>query len=606
MKTLRISYNYFYFSDLDDLERGTAITPEMLWKENRSIWCLRVEPLWADFCGVRATNYKPAPLLDATPLSAWLCFDEGFSKIYCVARTCGLAGLQLNHYQMLFLLRQLERVSEMAAWLAHDAERQPQAETGAIVLGLVVPAVELTLVLPSSCPGQESSRDLDSVPLDSSSLQDLKMGSEATMAPSMLDRDSGVLATTASVEVYSAQPLPAEEVPPPSPGLSFGGFSSMRRGLTSLVTSIDSALTRDDARSDAASTASSDSERYVVVGLAAESPDDADVAFREFEHGRSSSGVEVAAEVVERSSSPSDHSVTSSCRRRDVISTCTWRLNNIHLVHQSVGGRSCLRFAADDLRTDECAAIPWDEFQNKFSMRARAWSEPAPGCDELGARGTPNVAARMARTQLPRAQEQGETPTLAPFEELLEARVRELSLALNMSTALALSEFIEDEVVVPPMPLEVLIENVKLHLVEDRPTRSISSPPPQPLDIDLTTLRLTRDTAGVVRLGPPISTPSTVASPATPQPQPELDEAREKIDSLSRENEELRKRLATLARIAEDNRELRAKVEEAAVLRQCAHAAQQEAANLLADKQQLLEAVRVLQEQLSGGCRGKR
>lgn len=42
---------------------------------------------------------------------------------------------------------------------------------------------------------------------------------------------------------------------------------------------------------------------------------------REFEHGRASSGVEVAAEVVERSSSPSDHSVTSSCRRRDVVRT---------------------------------------------------------------------------------------------------------------------------------------------------------------------------------------------------------------------------------------------------------------------------------------------
>jgi hypothetical protein len=58
------------------------------------------------------------------------------------------------------------------------------------------------------------------------------------------------------------------------------GFSSMRRGLTSLVTSLDSALGRDDARSDAASTASSDSERYVLVGLAADSPDDHDLAFR--------------------------------------------------------------------------------------------------------------------------------------------------------------------------------------------------------------------------------------------------------------------------------------------------------------------------------------
>nr|XP_012551608.1 UHRF1-binding protein 1-like isoform X1 [Bombyx mori] len=592
--------------NLDDVDRGTAISPELLWRENRSVWCARVEPLWADFCGARATNYKPAPLLDATPLTAWLCFNDDLSRIWVVGRTCGLAGLQVNHYQLLFLLRQLERVSEMMAWLAHDASRQPDAEEGSIVVGLVVPAVELTFVLPSNCPGQESSRDLDSVPLDSSSLQDLKMGSEATMAPSIQDRDSGV-PPASSVDVLLAQSLPAEEVPPPaSPGLNFGGFSTMRRGFNSLVTSIDSALTRDDTRSDAASTASSDSDRYVVVGLAAESPDDADLAFREFEHGRASSAVEVAAEVVERSSSPSDHSVTSSCRRRDVISTSTWRLNNIHVVHQSANGSSRLRLAADDLVSDECTAIPWDEFQNKFSMRARAWTEPAIDEDsELKPRETPNVAARLTRTELSRTlNENGEATGLAPYEELLEARVRDLSLALNMSTALALSEFIEDEVIAPPMPLEVLIENVKVHLVEDRPVRSILSPPPQPLDIDLTTLRVTRASDGVLRLGPPLSTPSTVASPSTPQPNPELDEARAAIDSLNKENEELRKRLLTLSRIADDNRELRAKVEEAAALRQCVHKAQQEAVSLLADKQELLETVRALQEQ--AGCRGKR
>ncbi|CAH0746683.1 unnamed protein product [Diatraea saccharalis] len=162
-------------NNLDDIDRGTSMRPELLWRENRGVWCARTEPLWADTAGARAAG-RPAPLLDAVPLTAWLCFDEGLSRIWCVARTCGLAGLQLNHYQMLFLFRQLERISEMAAWLAHDASRQPDADEGSIVLGLVVPAVELTVVLPSVCPGQESSRDLDSVPLDSSSLQDLKLG----------------------------------------------------------------------------------------------------------------------------------------------------------------------------------------------------------------------------------------------------------------------------------------------------------------------------------------------------------------------------------------------------------------------------------------------
>ncbi|CAH2219088.1 jg1273, partial [Pararge aegeria aegeria] len=116
--------------NLDDIDRGTAITPEMLWRESRSVWCARVEPLWADFCGARATNYKPSPLLDATPLTAWLCFEEGFSRIWVIGRTCGLSGIQLNHYQLLFLLRQMERISELTAWLAHQANRLPEDDQG--------------------------------------------------------------------------------------------------------------------------------------------------------------------------------------------------------------------------------------------------------------------------------------------------------------------------------------------------------------------------------------------------------------------------------------------------------------------------------------------
>lgn len=67
--------------DLDDIDRGTATSPELLWRESRSVWCVRVEPLWADFVGARATNYKPAPLLDATPFTAWV--NNFFFSYYC-------------------------------------------------------------------------------------------------------------------------------------------------------------------------------------------------------------------------------------------------------------------------------------------------------------------------------------------------------------------------------------------------------------------------------------------------------------------------------------------------------------------------------------------
>ncbi|VVC94968.1 unnamed protein product [Leptidea sinapis] len=430
-------------ASLDDIERGKAVTAETLWRENRGVWCARAEPLWVDF---------------------------------------------VNHYQLLFLLRQLERLSELAAWLGHQASRL-QDDSGSLVVAMVVPSVEMTIVLPSTCPGQESIRDLDSVPLDSSSLQDLKMGtslgSESTMAPSTLEREPYQPSPAMNIEVFNA---PVADEVPVSPGLGFTGFSSMRRGLTSLVTSIDSALTRDDTRSDAASTASSDSERYVV---------------------------------------------------------------------QSVPGSSRLKLTAEKLDCEECPSIPWDEFQNKFSMRARAWNEPTLEGEEVSPRELPRVAVRLARTELPRnLNDKGEPYGLAPFEELLEAQIRDLNLALNMSTALALAEFIEDEVIAPPMPLEALIENLKLHLIEDRPTRSISAPPPQPLDLDLSTLRLTRDSKGIVHLGPPTVVSTDVIDKAVDKQ--ELDEAREEADRLKRENEELRKRLTTLSIVAEENRELRA------------------------------------------------
>ncbi|CAG9128779.1 unnamed protein product [Plutella xylostella] len=549
----------------------------------------------------------------------------------------GLAALQLNQFQLMLLLRQLERLPELAAW------QPPSQNQSTITVGLVIPGCELTLVLPPSCPGQESSRDPDSAPLDSSSLQDLKCGSEATMAPSN-DRDSGVAGGYSGIEVFSVQPLPIEELPPPSPvsTLNFTGFSSMRRGFNSLVSSIDGALSRDDATCDAVSTTSSDSDRYVVLGALADDPDDAQRAFRcvvnlfrgastdcktratrcrrrtatatrsepsgvlytlctpsterktratrcrrqaatatatwcwarwpttqttrsepsaqdacdavsttssdsdryvvlgaladdpddaqrafsEFEHGRASSGVEVAAEVVERSSSPSDHSVTSSCRRRDVISTCTWRLNNLHAVYESVGDSTALRFVADDLIADECNAIPWDEFQfTKRSIDAVTNFKKSIGKD--------NTFIRQRFSQ-----SNNESTFHRCIEQVCDAGAR---LVGGLKWMKRTSSSLE------------------------RRRRWL------PGSSGIQVLTMGRWTAMVCRCSK-----SYWKRGCGTEHIPE----HEHLPGPSRVYRRTRR------------------VEEAAVLRQCAHSAQREAAALLADKQELLEAVRGLQEQL--------
>lgn len=112
--------------------------------------------------------------------------------------------------------------------------------------------------------------------------------------------------------------------------LIFAGISSMKKGFSSLMTSIDSALKPSpDDMSDSLSVrsdGSSDSENYIFLT----SPDNkiieqnVDAMFKVLEfHTESKAIVEVASEVIEEESTittTSDHSLTSSCRRKDIVS----------------------------------------------------------------------------------------------------------------------------------------------------------------------------------------------------------------------------------------------------------------------------------------------
>lgn len=107
------------------------------------------------------------------------------------------------------------------------------------------------------------------------------------------------------------------------------GLSSLKKGFSSLATSIDSALKPSpDDMSDTLSIrsdASSDSEKYVIVPANDErNTETVDSMFyvSEFCYENRTT-VEIASEVMEEESSitsASDHSFASSCRRKDLVS----------------------------------------------------------------------------------------------------------------------------------------------------------------------------------------------------------------------------------------------------------------------------------------------
>lgn len=160
------------------------LSRDLLWTEAKDVWCCNLEPVWGDFFGARAVGQNRAvPFLDAFPLTLWVHMSTkpldpespvAQSEIHGLAYVSNLISVQINHYQLLFLLRLSESLSEMATYLSVDSNRILQVESdGSLVIGALVPQVEVTFIMPSQTPGKENSGgDLESVLPDSSSIAD--------------------------------------------------------------------------------------------------------------------------------------------------------------------------------------------------------------------------------------------------------------------------------------------------------------------------------------------------------------------------------------------------------------------------------------------------
>lgn len=102
--------------------------------------------------------------------------DISSADLHIIGHVSNLVSVQIDHYQYLFLLRLAEEMTELSTFLTVDSKRilKEHDETKSIVIGVVVPQVEVTLVMPSQTPGKESTGgDGESVLLpDSASLGD--------------------------------------------------------------------------------------------------------------------------------------------------------------------------------------------------------------------------------------------------------------------------------------------------------------------------------------------------------------------------------------------------------------------------------------------------
>ncbi|XP_020279805.1 UHRF1-binding protein 1 isoform X2 [Pseudomyrmex gracilis] len=714
---------------------------ELLWTEAKDVWCCNLEPVWGDFLGARAVGQnRPVPFLDAFPLTLWCHFTTTNSSsttetsssadIHGLAYISNLVSVQINHYQYLFLLRLSEILSEMAVYLAVDSNKILKVESGgSLIIGALIPQVEVTFVMPSQTPGKENSGgDLESVVPDSSSIADDIVGSSAVvMGSGRIDFSAKRMNTSNDVETPQSEASSmlsmdySHSVPASQPVVTFKqngtrkgneerlantihhtlrlepqmaevrqlpqhligvgderkqsaeaaqkhnksdsntpfipnnfnvNLSSMKKGLSNLMTSIDfSALkaSPEDGSSDTVSIrsdVSSDSENYVLVSLQDQGKFD---ALFGIDNTIRITTVEEATEVVEETpDTQSERSMDSVCKRKDIVSIATFKLSKVELIQQSCGYSSVIKVQVSNIDNDECSSIPWDEFQvkrkTKFSSRSRGWVELPSDSDcrsriklrldhclknaedsrrlsDAGQKASQDHARLTEQTAITTAVSRtsginvhDKENVMNLFEDKLEMKVSNIAMALSMSSVTGLADLAEDEIIPKPIPMQIYLENISLRLNEDRPPNNITSPGPIPIDLNISKLRIERDTSGVFHIEP-VVTPideshlnvalSGDKNHKNAECEMELNALRQSSRQLKIDNEELRRRMGALERLSEENAKLMRAKEESDMIKSRLSVAEDDIANLLEEKRILHETISELQRQrLESGSGG--
>lgn len=416
----------------------SQLTRYALWTDPRDVWCIKLDPVWIEFLGVRSIGpNRPITFMDAVPVTLWIHgkseepfpekifqhkpdfeFDkppprndlilnvaaldpsildpqtlprepekkkpqnskndtEKMADLHIIAHLSNLVSIQVDHYQLLFLLRFIDDITELTTFLSLDADRimKDRQQDNSIIVGCVIPQVEVSLVMPSQTPGKESSAgDVESVLPDSASLGDdlhttwpqqqssLELLKSSTMFNSV-DTPSPVEPYTPApntqghnVQIQTppakTTPLSSQKSTPQMPRGSKtknipdttqqltkeinSGLSSMKKGFSHFMTSIDSALKTsvDDDSLSIHSDYSSDSENFVMIMGDDKTVDCIDVMFKLNPFATEPikvAPIEEAAEVFDdQESSPSEPSEASTFRRRDLVSMATFRYILIH------------------------------------------------------------------------------------------------------------------------------------------------------------------------------------------------------------------------------------------------------------------------------------
>jgi len=649
---------------------GALFKKDLLWTDSRDVWYCGVASVWAEF---EIAHMRPVPLIDATPLQLWIYAKPdqkppaaeketrpnrkllsdfyGETKkenvgMHMLAVSNQLISVQLDHHQLLFLLRLVDSLSEMGAFLSSDSCRilSPVVPAG-MIIAAVIPQIDINIILPATVTESESIKDRESphnqIEIDTGAdAQDLVVDMEQKLdeLQPVVDH-SDPLSMIAEESAPSTTPIistpnpPSSRMPEPpvklqlQPALSNGIFSNSKSAPNSssksknITSSFNSKM---DGLSSVSwmSLSGAKSPELDLDSLSVRSDDSGDSSWHESEAGwtmvsdnmdigeglfrvnrdaseRGPSPAEMAEEVYEtlsdgaqRSGSRAglDSHYTDDTR---MVSILTLHLGKLSLAQISGDKSSSLLLDAASLATSVSDPQDYQQFQFRFGQSCKSWSEStlsAPDESVIKIRIESDNLENPAKA-LAELPDDLDIPLAERISRIsqgsIQIEVNGAQLSFMSSTLTKLSEWAMDEIIPTPQPMTININSVIFTLADDAPTPP-GYPQPPPIEFNIPSTTLSRDTLGKFTLQSASSGDASTNS----KPVKAENSMRTELDLALAEVRILRAKLSE-----KDNQinELEAKNTE---LSKSSSQRKLQIDNLEEDKRSLMDTLKYLQEEL--------
>lgn len=398
-------------------------------------------------------------------------------------------NVQLDHFQLIFLLR----LQEMLVKLQEDLEKDKLSQSNDVsalngpgdaqptaFFSILAQGADVNIVLPPA-PDNDVSR-LERNPSQSTSRN-------ASSLSSYLDTGGVSDSGCQSPDVIDFKTPPrtdSEEAPRKDGSVSFENPKASQELMPSSRPSSAQSASHTSGRASAAS--APDSDGWLVVPAS-----DKSTAGRV--QSRTDSDTSNFSSQLDSNISKDSSSKDSEKEHKEpkMVSILSIEGEEVEVGIHLQGYDKVIKMICPELKLEELGVINFDKYLNQKSFRKSITKTTVPPTSE-------GASMVCMRAEFGPSAERYEST--AGERGFMHAKVNGINGTLLMSTLGSMADCFEDEVLLPPMPFLVEVNNSRVSINNDLPPTLVSAPLPIPVDLSIENISIRRAHDGVFHIRP--------------------------------------------------------------------------------------------------------